>query len=92
MKVYITCSNCGNKRSWVWNRFEYPNAKNAIREGWGSYSVNLYCPACSASWIERNGDDKPMNSKLQTLDIVWSELASQISYNIPEEEEDDENA
>lgn len=78
MKVCIQCSNCGRSYVFYWNKYEYPNPSEAIRNGWGSYSNNLYCPKCTKSWEERNGEDKPMNSKFATLDIMWGYLASQI--------------
>lgn len=87
MKVYIQCSNCGNMHCFRWDRHEYPNPWDAILEGWRSYSVNLYCPKCTETWKERNGDDKSMGGTLETLDRIWKNLASMIE---PVEIDDEE--
>lgn len=61
MKYTIQCSNCGVKKEMDSGKF----AGVAVEEGWGSFGAALYCPACSATWNERN--EKPMSNAVNTL-------------------------
>lgn len=61
MKYTIQCSNCGMQK-------EMDNRRSpsiAVEEGWGSFDSALYCPACSATWYERN--KKPMSNAVNML-------------------------
>ena len=62
MTIDIMCSCCGRRE-----RVE--NAVKVIRSGWGSCGSALYCPDCSLSWPERNGD-RPMADERNTFFVL----------------------
>lgn len=61
MKYTIQCSNCGEIKEMDSRNF----SGEAVEEGWGSCGAALYCPACSATWFERN--NRPMSNSVNTL-------------------------
>ena len=65
--VTLQCSCCGERRSVVYTAL---NAASIIKEGWGSYGSALYCPKCTRTWEERNGANRPMPGKFNTLRII----------------------
>ena len=65
--VTLQCSCCGNQRSVVYTAL---NAASIIKEGWGSYGSALYCPKCTRTWEERNGTNRPMPGKYNTLRMI----------------------
>lgn len=65
--VTLQCSCCGKRRSVVYTA---SNAASIIKEGWGSYGSALYCPKCTRTWDERNGANRPMPGKYNTLRII----------------------
>ena len=65
--VTLQCSCCGERRSVVYTAL---NAASIIKEGWGSYGSVLYCPKCTRTWEERNGANRPMPGKFNTLRII----------------------
>lgn len=65
--VTLQCSCCGERRSVVYTAF---NAAIMIKNGWGSYGNALYCPECTRTWEDRNGTNRPMPGKHNTLRII----------------------
>lgn len=65
--VNLQCSCCGNRRSVVYTAF---NVARVIKEGWGSYGNAMYCPECTSAWEKRNGENRPMPGKYNTLRII----------------------
>lgn len=72
---YIECSNCGKHRNFP--KTDFDEIDNAINEGWGSYGGVLYCPHCTATWAERNGN-KPMADKGNTFRNILNWLVREI--------------
>lgn len=67
MKVDIMCSCCGNHET-VSNR-KVSNTVDLIKRGWGSCGSALYCPECTRTWKERNGD-RPMADERNTFFVI----------------------
>ena len=65
MTIDIQCSCCGNhqKLSPEFDGFDVivDETVKVIKRGWGSCGSALYCPECSKTWYERNGDRKMAN-------------------------------
>lgn len=68
MKVYITCENCGKKRSFVWSIGRLPQPENAFKEGWRCSEGKYYCPACAFGKKEDR----------DTLGQIWADLWNQL--------------
>lgn len=58
----------------------------ATRAGWNSYGAALYCPACSATWDERN-KGRPMAGAENTIDVIDGMYARQKGHGIDRSEE-----
>lgn len=69
MKINIMCSCCGNHET-VSNR-KVSNSVDLIKRGWGSCGSALYCPECSRTWKERNGD-RPMADERNTFFVIMN--------------------
>lgn len=67
-KMTITCSCCGY-RSKTFSR-DPMFAVELVDEGWGSCGSALYCPKCTESWTERNGNRKMADYDSTVLTIV----------------------
>lgn len=67
MKIDIMCSCCGNHET-VSNR-KVSNSIHLIKRGWGSCGSALYCPECTRTWKERNGD-RPMADERNTFFVI----------------------
>lgn len=67
MKINIMCSCCGNHET-VSNR-KVSNSIDLIKRGWGSCGSALYCPECTRTWKERNGD-RPMADERNTFFVI----------------------
>lgn len=67
MKVDIMCSCCGNHET-VSNR-KVSNSVDLIKRGWGSCGSALYCPECTRTWKERNGE-RPMADERNTFFVI----------------------
>lgn len=67
MTIDIMCSCCGRRERVSNKRVE--NAAKVIKSGWGSCGSALYCPDCSRSWPERNGD-RPMADERNTFFVL----------------------
>lgn len=67
MKIDIMCSCCGNHET-VSNR-KVSNSVDLIKRGWGSCGSALYCPECTRTWKERNGD-RPMADERNTFFVI----------------------
>lgn len=67
MKIDIMCSCCGNHET-VSNR-KVSNSIDLIKRGWGSCGSALYCPECTRTWKERNGD-RPMADERNTFFVI----------------------
>ena len=67
MKINIMCSCCGNHET-VSNR-KVSNTVDLIKRGWGSCGSALYCPECTRTWKERNGD-RPMADERNTFFVI----------------------
>jgi len=67
MKIDIMCSCCGNHET-VSNR-TVSNSIDLIKRGWGSCGSALYCPECTRTWKERNGD-RPMADERNTFFVI----------------------
>ena len=65
--VTLQCSCCGERRSMVYTAF---NIASIINDGRGSYGSALYCPKCTRTWKKRNGANRPMPGKFNTLRII----------------------
>ena len=61
MIVDIQCSCCGS-HAWVDTK-TVQSAVDVIKSGWGSCGTALYCPKCTATWHERNGDREMADEK-----------------------------
>lgn len=71
MKIDLICSCCGNKRQISNKTMEY--TVDAIKEGWGSCGSALYCPDCTKTWKERNGD-RPMADERNTFFVIMRQF------------------
>lgn len=69
MKIDIMCSCCGNHET-VSNR-KVSNSVDLIKRGWGSCGSALYCPECTRTWKERNGD-RPMADERNTFFVIMN--------------------
>lgn len=67
MKIDIMCSCCGNHET-VSNR-KVSDSIDLIKRGWGSCGSALYCPECTRTWKERNGD-RPMADERNTFFVI----------------------
>ena len=75
MKIDIMCSCCGNHET-VSNR-KVSNSVDLIKRGWGSCGSALYCPECSRTWKERNGD-RPMADERNTFFVIMGHFMDAI--------------
>lgn len=70
--MQIQCSNCGARQ-----RFKYSaaNVNNLIAFGWNSFGSALYCPKCVETWEERNGTNRPLAGRENTISVIddWAE-------------------
>lgn len=73
-QILLTCSNCG-KHARLENRYVDDTVK-FIKSGWGSCGSAIYCPECTATWSERNGD-RPMGDEKNTFFVVMREFMKQ---------------
>ena len=71
-QLNIQCSNCGKteKISLARSGTLY-KLLTFINSGWNSCGGVLYCPECTKTWADRNGD-RPMGGEVNTLNILWS--------------------
>lgn len=69
MTIDIMCSCCGNHET-VSNR-KVSNSVDLIKRGWGSCGSALYCPECTRTWKERNGD-RPMADERNTFFVIMN--------------------
>lgn len=69
MTIDIMCSCCGNIEK-VSNR-KISDTVDLIKSGWGSCGSALYCPECSRTWKERNGD-RPMADEKHTFLVIMN--------------------
>lgn len=67
MTIDIMCSCCGNHET-VSNR-KVSNSVDLIKRGWGSCGSALYCPECTRTWKEHNGD-RPMADERNTFFVI----------------------
>lgn len=65
--IKLRCSNCGDCRELT---STVDDTVDSVKEGWGSYSTNLYCPQCSRTWKERNFTE--MNGEDVTFKIIMN--------------------
>lgn len=70
MKVYIYCSNCGKKRSFIWSQVRIPNIEKAMKEGWRCSGGLIYCPDCMESREE--------DPKAETIDRMYHTVYGQL--------------
>ncbi len=66
MTINLCCSRCGANQN-----ISYTTASvlKAVKDGWGSYGSALYCPACSATWGDRN-HNRPMADEDNTFTAI----------------------
>ena len=76
------CSCCGNHEKLSNEKVEY--TVDAIKRGWGSFGSALYCPECSKTWPERNGN-RPMSGERNTFCLIMNQFFEAIKK--PEAEE-----
>lgn len=66
--MQIQCSNCGATRNF---RYSAGNVLcTVVVHGWNSYGHALYCPKCSETWHERNGLDRPLAGRENTIAVI----------------------
>lgn len=66
--VQIQCSCCGAKKNF---RYSTGNVLNKVTGvGWNSFGHALYCPKCSKTWHERNGLDRPLAGRDNTIAVI----------------------
>ena len=65
--IQIQCSNCGTI-----HQMKYATGRivQAIINGWNSYGNALYCPECSRTWEKRNGKERPLHGKWNTMRVI----------------------
>ena len=66
--MQIQCSCCGAKKN-----FRYSVGAvldEVIGMGWNSYGSALYCSECSTTWHCRNGSDKPLAGRENTIAVI----------------------
>ena len=67
----IQCSSCGNRQKISLSRTGMlSKIEKVIDSGWNNCGGVLYCPECTRTWADRNGD-RPMGGKVNTLNIIW---------------------
>lgn len=74
----IQCSRCGATMSLA---YSVGNVIGATRAGWNSYGSALYCPACSATWDERN-KGRPLAGPENTIDVIDDMYAREYGHGI----------
>lgn len=68
--IQIQCSNCGAHTVVAGGRSRYISILHLVdTDHWGSCGSALYCPKCTETWKERNGD-RPMNSREGTIETM----------------------
>ena len=67
-KIMITCSCCGKHRTISNENVEY--TVNTIQDGWNSFGSALYCPECSKTWRERNGESRKLAGDRNTFFVI----------------------
>lgn len=67
MTIDIMCSCCGNHEK-IANK-KISDTADLIHRGWGSCGSALYCPECTRTWKERNGD-RPMADERNTFFVI----------------------
>lgn len=75
IEILVTCSNCGKQKR-LKNTVDYTVA--FIKLGWGSCGSALYCPECSKSWSERNGD-RPMGDDKNTFYVIMQKFMKELN-------------
>lgn len=67
----IVCSNCGKKQKIKCTRTGMlSKIEDVVDKGWGSCGSALYCPECTKTWADRNGN-RPMSGKNNTIYRIW---------------------
>lgn len=74
----IQCSRCGATMSFAYSA---SHVIGATRAGWNSYGSALYCPACSATWDERN-KGRPLAGQENTIDVIDAMYAREYGHGI----------
>ena len=69
MYIDVMCSCCGNHQKLSNEKIE--DTVDLIHSGWGSCGSALYCPECSKSWKERNGNRK-MADERNTFIVIMN--------------------
>lgn len=82
MTIDIMCSCCGNHEP-VSNR-KVSNSVDLIKRGWGSCGSALYCPECTRTWKERNGD-RPMADERNTFFVILNLFMDALREEEPNE-------
>lgn len=72
MEIMITCSRCGKHRIISNKKVEY--TAKAIQDGWNSFGSALYCPECSKTWEERNGENRKLAGDRNTFFVIMNLL------------------
>lgn len=68
--IQVQCSNCGAHTIIAGGRTTYRSILHLVDiDHWGSCGSALYCPKCTATWKERNGD-RPMNDREGTIETM----------------------
>lgn len=73
MYFQAQCSRCGHRsRKFDCKKLSMPRsaADAIISAGWNSFGDAMYCPACSSTWQERNGTDRPLWGAEHTRQVV----------------------
>ena len=65
--IQIQCSNGGTTHQM---KYAVGRIVQAISNGWDSYGNALYCPECCRTWEKRNGKNKPLSGKWNTMRII----------------------
>ena len=73
--IAVQCSNCGAHTTVMGGRSRYSHILHLVdKEHWGSCGSALYCPKCTETWKERNGD-RTMSDRDNTIETMmrWTE-------------------
>lgn len=69
MTIDIMCSCCGYHEKLSNEKIAY--SVDVIKRGWGSCGSALYCPDCTKSWKERNGN-REMADERNTFALIMN--------------------
>lgn len=72
MDVMITCSRCGKHRMISNKKVEY--TVKVIQDGWNSFGSALYCPECSKTWEDRNGEERKLAGDRNTFFVIMNQI------------------